>query len=65
MNQKTVEDWQKDPNSITAGKVRVWSPRTIMITDCMSKADARILVKYGFYYVVDQQAIRQYDQYAT
>ena len=60
MDRKTVEDWQKDPKSVAADKDEVWSPRGIMLTTCMRKADARILVKHGFCYVVDQQAIRQY-----
>ena len=62
MNKKTVKDWQKDPNSVVADQVQVWSPRGIMLTDCMRMADALILVKNGFCYVVDQQAIRQYDK---
>ena len=62
MDRKTVRDWQIDHNGIVADQVQVWSPRGIMLTDCMSKADARILVKNGFCYVVDQQAIRQYDK---
>jgi 3-deoxy-D-arabino-heptulosonate 7-phosphate (DAHP) synthase len=62
MDRKTVKDWQKDHNSVVVDQVQVWSPRGTMLTDCMSKADARILVKNGFCYVVDQQAIRQYDK---
>ena len=53
-------DWQEDYNNLVAEQVQVWSPRGIMLSDSMSKADARILVKYGFCYVVDQQSIRQY-----
>ena len=62
MDRKEVKDWQEDHNSIAADKVQVWSPRGIMLTDHMSKANARLLVKNGFCYVVDQQAIRQYDK---
>jgi hypothetical protein len=60
MDRIAVKDWQKDHNSVVADQVQVWSPRGIMLTDCISKADARILVKNGFCYVVDQQTIRQY-----
>ena len=60
LSRRIVADWQKDPNSVTADQVHVWSPRGIILTECMGKADARILVKHGFCYVVDQQAIRQY-----
>ena len=62
MDRKTVKDWQIDPNSVTEDQVQVWSPRGIMLTNRMSKADARILVKNRFCYVVDQQTIRQYDK---
>ena len=62
MDRKTVRDWQIDHNSVTEDQVQVWSPRGNMLTDRMSRADARILVKNGFCYVVDQQAIRQYDK---
>ena len=62
MNRITIEDWQKDHNSVAADQAQVWSPRGTMLTDCMSQADARLLVKNGFCYVVDQQAIRLYDK---
>ena len=62
MDRKEVKDWQEDHNSIAADKVQVRSRSGTRIIDHMSKAKARLLVKNGFCYVVDQQAIRQYDK---
>ncbi len=61
MNKTKGNNWKNDYDAIAADKVQVWSPDGTMLTDQMSKAEACLLVKYGFCYVVNPQAIRQYE----
>ena len=53
MDRKAVKDWQKDHNGVVADKIQVWSRSGTRIIDHMSKANAWLLVKNGFCYVVD------------
>ena len=52
----TPKEWQKNPNNIETEKVQYWQ-NGIMVTARMTYFEAYYLVKDGYAYVINPQAI--------
>jgi hypothetical protein len=60
MRKSNAKEWQTDPNSLETNMIQVWSDSGTY-TGRVDRSYARKLIERGSCFVINEQAIGQYD----